>query len=51
MDFQVLPMQIIFEAQSEIHLPPGKETNVLRGALGLALRKACCEEQCPGARV
>ena len=50
MELSVLPAQVEFEAQGDIYLPDGKETNVFRGALGTALRKVCCEPGCPGAR-
>lgn len=50
MEFQVLPVRIRFEALEEFRLPPGKETNIFRGALGLALREVCCGDACPGAR-
>jgi hypothetical protein len=49
-EFQVLPVRIQFEAPEEFCLPPGKETNTFRGALGLALREVCCGDACPGAR-
>jgi hypothetical protein len=49
-EFQVLSVRIEFEAPEEFRLPPGKETNIFRGALGLALREVCCSEACPGAR-
>lgn len=42
MEFQVLSVRIQFEAPQEFRLPPGKETNIFRGALGLALREVCC---------
>jgi hypothetical protein len=48
MNFRVLPAKVHFEARDEICLPAGDETNVFRGALGLALRNACCESGCPG---
>jgi hypothetical protein len=50
MEFQVLPVRIHLEADEEIHLPPGGETNVFRGALGMALREVCCDDMCAGAR-
>jgi hypothetical protein len=49
-EFQVLLVRIQFEAAEEFCLPPGKETNIFRGALGLALRHVCCSDACPGAR-
>jgi len=50
MEFSVLPARLEFEALDDIHLPTGQQTNVFRGALGLALRKVCCQPECPGAR-
>lgn len=49
MKFQVLPVRIHFEAGEEIRLPPGEKTNVFRGALGLALRRVCCDKACTDA--
>src|SRR5260370_23681443 len=50
MEFSVLPARLEFEALDDIYLPAGQETNVFRGALGMALRKVCCKPECPGAR-
>ena len=43
MDFQVVSTRLTFRAEDEISLPEGEETNVFRGALGLALRKRAGE--------
>jgi CRISPR-associated endoribonuclease Cas6 len=50
-EFQVLPARIEFDAREDFRLPPGKETNIFRGALGLALREVCCGDACRGAHV
>jgi hypothetical protein len=47
--FEVLPTRLTFLAHDPVCLPPGKETNVFRGAFGLALREVSCDSQCPGA--
>src|SRR2546429_8870616 len=50
MEFSVLPVQIELEALEDIIFPFGEEVNVLRGALGKALRKVCCDSTCPSAQ-
>ena len=37
--FQVIPVRLEFVARDYLYLPPGKESNIFRGALGSALRK------------
>src|SRR5262249_9838028 len=44
------PLRFSFVARESIHLPPGKPTNILRGAFGTILRRIACVPHCPGAR-
>ncbi|MBV8552900.1 MAG: CRISPR system precrRNA processing endoribonuclease RAMP protein Cas6 [Acidobacteriaceae bacterium] len=46
MDFVVLPARLEFVAQDSLRLPPGKELNIFRGALGAALRRISCVPRC-----
>ena len=48
--FRVVPLDFVFEAVDRIHFPQGKLTNVLRGALGLRLRKQICRADCSDSR-
>jgi hypothetical protein len=44
------PLRFQFAAQESLYFPPGKASNVLRGALGTIFRKIACVSHCPGAR-
>lgn len=47
----VRPIRFSFHAEDRIFIPPGKHENLFRGALGLSLKKVCCEEECQGREV
>jgi hypothetical protein len=49
MTFDLRPLQLTFVARQAVHFPPGKAANVLRGALGVTLRRTSCTPECPGA--
>lgn len=49
MNFEVQPVSSNFVACDEIRIAPGEETNVFRGAFGLAFQSVCCEIGCRGA--
>ncbi len=49
MNFQLRPLRFTFLARQPVHFPPGKAANVIRGALGLNLRRTSCTPECPGA--
>ena len=39
MRFEFLPLRLEFRARESVHFPPGKASNVLRGAFGMALEQ------------
>ncbi len=46
MDFQFYPLRFEFVGLDSIFFPPGKATNVLRGALGTIFRGIACVPEC-----
>lgn len=42
-------LRFYFTAQQPVSFPPGETANSLRGALGLLLRRLCCQPDCPSA--
>lgn len=48
--FRLIPLAFEFEALDPIDFPSGKLTNILRGALGLHLRKQSCPPECQDSR-
>ncbi|MGA8025825.1 MAG: CRISPR system precrRNA processing endoribonuclease RAMP protein Cas6 [Bryobacteraceae bacterium] len=50
MDFRLYPLRFSFLALETIHFPPGRSSNILRGAFGLIFRRIACVPQCTGAR-
>jgi hypothetical protein len=49
--FELAALRFHFSALDKVVFPPGKAGNVLRGALGTALRRISCTPDCTGARV
>lgn len=49
--FRLYPLRFCFCAVQAIHFPPGKSTNILRGAFGTIFRRIACIPACPGARL
>ena len=49
MELEFYPLRFQFTAQESLYFPPGKATNILRGALGTVFRKIACVDHCPGA--
>lgn len=48
--FRVVPLDFVFEAVDPVQFPAGKLTNILRGTLGLQLRKQICRPDCSDSR-
>jgi hypothetical protein len=48
--FRFHPLRFHFTARERIHFAPGRSSNLLRGAFGMAFRRRACEPDCPGAR-
>jgi hypothetical protein len=48
--FELLAFRFEFHAIDEIYFPPGKTSNIFRGALGDQLRRIACRPDCPGAK-
>lgn len=46
--FRVRPLRFVFRAEGRIFVPPGKTENLFRGALGMALKRVGCGEECQG---
>jgi hypothetical protein len=49
-NFRFYPLRFSFVAKDQIFFPPGKSSNILRGAFGNLLREVACSPECPGAR-
>jgi hypothetical protein len=50
LNFRLYPLRFGFAARDTIFFPPGKSSNLLRGAFGTIFRKMACAPECPGAR-
>jgi hypothetical protein len=50
LDFRLYPLRFSFRARESVHFPPGKSSNLLRGAFGSIFRRIACVPHCPGAR-
>lgn len=50
MHFRFYPLRFCFQARDAIYFPPGKSSNILRGAFGTIFRRLVCDPSCPGAR-
>jgi hypothetical protein len=48
--FRLHPLRFSFVARERISFPPGKSSNILRGAFGTIFRRIACVPQCTGAR-
>lgn len=48
MTFDLYSYRLLFEAREAISFPAGAPGNILRGALGGALRRIACAPKCPG---
>lgn len=48
--FSLHPLRFTFIARESIHFPPGKSSNILRGAFGTIFRRIACVPQCHAAR-
>ncbi|MGH9665558.1 MAG: hypothetical protein ACRD9L_14125, partial [Bryobacteraceae bacterium] len=49
MRFRLHPLRFSFVALDALRFPPGKSSNLLRGALGTIFRRVACLPDCPGA--
>jgi len=49
--FGLYPLRFSFRARDELYFPPGKSSNILRGAFGTLFRRMACTPDCPGAKV
>ena len=49
MYFSLYPLRFSFVARELIYFPPGKSSNVLRGAFGTIFRRLACVPHCTGA--
>lgn len=50
LSLRVYPLRFSFTARDSLYFPPGKSSNILRGAFGTILRRIACVPQCTGAR-
>jgi hypothetical protein len=48
--FRLHPLRFSFVARERIYFPPGKSSNILRGAFGTIFRRIACVPQCVSAR-
>jgi hypothetical protein len=48
--FALYPLRFSFVAREALYFPPGKSSNILRGAFGTIFRQIACEPECNGAR-
>ena len=48
--FRLYPLRFSFVAREPIHFPPGKSSNILRGAFGTIFRRIACLPRCSEAR-
>ncbi len=46
MDFKFYPLRFEFTARQSLFFPPGKASNILRGALGVIFRSIACVPEC-----
>lgn len=49
MQFNFLPLRFEFTACDSINFPPGKASNILRGALGIIFKRITCVPECQDA--
>lgn len=50
MRFEFFPLRFEFVARDSIYFPPGKASNILRGALGVIFRRIACVPDCRDSR-
>lgn len=50
MNFDFFPLRFEFTARDSLFFPPGKASNILRGALGVVFRKIACVPECQDAQ-
>lgn len=50
MHFALYPLRFSFSARDSLYFPPGKSSNILRGAFGATFRRIACLPQCQDAR-
>ena len=48
--FRLIPLEFDYQSRGHVQLAEGKTTNILRGALGLELRRQSCPPDCPDSR-
>ncbi len=48
--FGLYPLRFSFIARDSLYFPPGKSSNILRGAFGTIFRRIACVPQCAGVR-
>jgi hypothetical protein len=48
--FEFFPLRFEFTAREPLFFPPGKASNILRGALGVIFRRIACVPECQDAR-
>ncbi len=48
--FELFAFRLRFRALESLYFPPGKASNVIRGALGQTFKKFACQPKCPGAK-
>lgn len=46
MNFKFYPLRFEFTARQSLYFPPGKASNILRGALGVIFRSIACVPEC-----
>jgi hypothetical protein len=47
---RIYPLRFSFTARDSLYFPPGKSSNILRGAFGTIFRRIACVPQCTSAR-
>lgn len=50
LNLRFYPLRFSFSARDSLYFPPGKSSNILRGAFGTIFRRIACVPQCTGAR-
>lgn len=50
LSLRLYPLRFSFAARDSLYFPPGKSSNILRGAFGTIFRRIACVPQCTGAR-
>ncbi len=50
LSLRIYPLRFSFTARESLYFPPGKSSNILRGAFGTIFRRIACVPQCTNAR-